>query len=106
MRGGSGDGPCMNPRELAAFEQSAGRPCPFVELQPGNTGAAEVIPFLTIESLRVPFALEAWRDVSAHLPRDERRLLRLRIKSAITEKRVVEALYPWTKEKPGRKGKA
>lgn len=92
--------PCMPAPILAAFEAKEGRPCPRVELQPGNVEASQLFAIITCEDTR-PLA-QRWMDHNlAGLTEEEAGLVVNRtIAARMSEK--VAALYRPTDDEPGK----
>lgn len=87
---GGDEEPCLSKSLLRKIERETGRPCPRVELAPGNVDLANVLSFFTNEELR-PVARDQWRDTFRGLDREDQRIMRLRMASALQDHDVGKA---------------
>lgn len=80
------------------MRSQTGRECPRVELASANDLAAEVLGFTLDERLR-PLVPDLLRDSASWLTADERRSVLMRVRYALGQKRVNDALYPERKKR-------
>lgn len=99
---GGREDPCVGPKILAKIQEEHGRPCPRVELAPGNIAAANLIVYLCDRDLQ-PLALamyEATVESEAMTPEDRLTLLG-RVSAAVHDEEVANTLHP---RRPGSSG--
>lgn len=94
MNGGP-DGYCVSEAEIDAILRTSGRPCPRVELPPGLTREAELLGFLTHDTLKPlarPF-LEATVEAE-DVPPDEVVEIIRRVKGTLNHPDVILRMKP------------
>jgi len=85
--------PCMSPEHLESQEVHSGRPCPRVELDPGNEVAAELFWAALHEQTR-PYAQELAGALTAEMDPEQRAGILRRAIAQLASERVVKLLAP------------
>jgi hypothetical protein len=93
MTGGTEEGPCVTPMDLAEYKKQLDQDCPRVALDPENAEAYELVWYCLHDNLKElgPRLCDA---LTAGWPADQKAALIRRVGNAIRDKRVNDELYP------------